>query len=211
MDNDLAYLCGAYFGDGHIYYRHMYYQFSVVSSDKDLCDICSCICLSHFGNAGRVFKVMNYYKLVVCSKQLCDYILEQFCTTDEFFTSDRYQRKGFIPPFSDSEKKHFIAGLMDSDGCISKKKNGKYIKYDTSFGNTSLLTPEIYKIMIDIGLDCGKLIEKEGTVRIANGKVYNKSKNAFTWSINTNSYASVGFRVKRKQDLLNECITRKKD
>jgi len=112
--------------------------------------------------------------------------------------TDNLQRKGCLPNLNDKlEKIYFIKGLMDSDGWISKRKNGKYIKYEIGFKNTSLLSPRIYDLMSNVGLQCGKLNYKTCF------RYNKKTKPVWTWTINPGNYISkVGFSIARKKTLL---------
>lgn len=129
------YLLGAYWGDGHVYYakhkRGSSHQFSIVSEDEDFCQTCSDIVYKRQGKYGTIKLIDNYYKLVVCCKDLCNSILDHTCSVADYYSADRYQKKAQLPIFPSTEhKKSFVRGLMDSDGWISKRKNGKYIKYE---------------------------------------------------------------------------------
>jgi len=213
---DQFYLLGAYWGDGHVYYikgKHgSSYQFSIVSEDEDFCQLCSNIVYNYIHKPGTVKLVNNYYKLIVCSKNLCDSILNHTCSVTNYYSADRYQKKSRLPHFPSLEhKKSFIRGLMDSDGWISKRKNGKYTKYEVGFKNSSVLSSEIYKLMIEIGLSCGQLSFREGTVSVRNGKKYNKSKEQWFWTITPLNYiTTVGFSIKRKNLLCKEFLKDRK-
>ena len=91
---------------------------------------------------------------------------------------------------------------MDADGWITTCKNGKnkqYTKYTIAFKNTSLVSPQIYSMMIDIGLNCGILRTIKAKTTIRNGKL-SHAKKAYEWSINPYSYIStVGFAIERKR------------
>lgn len=180
------------------------YQFVVVSEDYDLCENCSEICSKHFNKKGKISEVKkhNYYRFRICSKDVCDFVLSYFCSIADFKIADRYQRKSKMISFSSYEqKKHFIQGLMDSDGWISKRKNGKYTKYEVGFKNTSVITPKIYNLMKEMGLNCS---------RLSFYKVSRYGKNTkpvWTWTIHPGDYITkVGFGIQRKMKLCNEYI-----
>ncbi len=200
MNTNIAYLLGAYFGDGHIDYKNYAYQFITVSEDRDFLVHSDDICYTEFAKRGTISKVKNYFKLVICSKKICSFILSHCCSIDDYKQADRYQKKGNLPVLeSESHVKSFIMGLMDSDGWIAKCKNGKYIKYSVAFKNTSLASYDIYTLMKSIGLKCGKfrLIKSKASIR--NGKL-SKSKDAYEWSIEPHNYITkVGFGIERKK------------
>ena len=81
---ELSYLMGAFFGDGCIYSNKKYYtyQFSITSSDYDLCSNVQGICRKMVNKSGTIKTVskngkMSYYQLVVCSKGLFTFLKEQ--------------------------------------------------------------------------------------------------------------------------------------
>ncbi len=127
---------------------------------------------------------------------------------DELTFSYKYQKKSRLPTFPDLEcKRSFIRGLMDSDGWISKRRNGKYIKYEVGFKNSSLLSPSIYNLMLELGLSCNKLVFTEGIASYRNGKQYEKSRAQWSWTITPRNYiTTVGFSIARKQLLCQEFL-----
>ncbi len=206
------YLLGAYWGDGHIYYakhkRGSSYQFSIVSEDKDFCQICSNIIYDRHNKRGTIKLIDNYYKLVVCSKDLCSSILSHTCSIPDYYSADRYQKKSRLPNFPDIEhKKYFVRGLMDSDGWISKRKNGKYTKYEVGFKNSSVLSPSIHELMLELGLSCSKLVFREGVASYRNGKQYDKCRAQWSWTITPRNYImTVGFSIARKKKLCQQFL-----
>lgn len=198
MNNDLYYLYGVYLGDGHIDYDNYAYQFIITAEDEDLCCRCNEICNSIIGRSGTISLEESYYKLVVCSKDLCNKILDIFCTNPDYNKADKIEKKSKLPKLINEQQKHsFVRGLMDSDGWISERANGKYTKYEIGFKNTSLLTPAIYEIMKSIGLKCNKLDYNPAPKR------YDKPcKARWTWTINTRNFIEVlGFGIARKVGL----------
>jgi len=197
-DADFAYLLGVYFGDGHIYYVPGSYQLTIVSSDRQLCEISSSICSRICGNSGTISPVRNYFKLVVCSQSLCDSILGRMSINKDYISANKYEKKSVLGS-PDSHIKDFLIGLMDSDGWISRRRNGSYFKYEVGFKNTSHLSEEIYKLMLLHGLKCSKLDHRNQT---RNGK---ECKKCWCWTINPKSYSDLmSFRLTRKQQLLEQ-------
>lgn len=196
MTNDFAYLLGVYLGDGHIAYANSAYQFIVVSEDIDLCKNISDISDAVIGKKGTISKRDNYYKIVICSKDLCNKILFYMCSVLDYETATKEDRKSTLPSFEDIEhQKQFIIGLMDSDGWIREAVNGRYLKYEVGFKNTNPNVHKIKEIMIQLGLICNKTYEvlPENTNDLP----------AFSWTINTKSFADIlHFRINRKQELL---------
>lgn len=207
MHTDLSYLLGSYFGDGHVDYRRYAYQFILTTEDHDFLVYNADICKTHFGKYGTITPVKNYYKLVICSKKICDFLLSHCCTA-EYKKADRYEKKGKLPKLKKKpEKIAFIKGLMDADGWITKCRNGKYIKYTIAFKNTSKLSPLIYELMKDTGLVCGKFRLIKPQVRVINGRKYKPSKPAYEWNLDPHTYIThVGFGILRKQAMGSEYL-----
>lgn len=205
MNSEIAYLLGSYLGDGHIDYKNYAYQFSLVSEDLDFLTNNNLICQKHFNKVGRITRINNYYKLIICNKIICSFILDCCCSIKDYKIANKLQKKGKLPLFDDlSHKDSFLRGLMDSDGWISKKKNGKYIRYDIGFKNTSSLSLQIYNLMIDYGLQCNKFTYKPQQIKNRNGKM-SVEKESWCWSLNTYNFSKIlGFNIKRKQNLLAE-------
>ena len=194
---DLSYLIGAFLGDGCCYIGKNSYQFSITGNDRDICETCSNICKDIFGKGGRVKDILkddkySYSQLVVCSKR----IVELF--------SKYTEGKSRIPDLALSElnRKHFIQGIMDTDGWISRinPKDG-YVRYRVAFKNTAGWVDQIKKAMKSLGV-------KTGTIRtIKNYRNFKHNKDAFEFSINSQDYCrKIGFRCKRKDQLAKECI-----
>lgn len=196
-DLDICYLLGAYLGDGHCYYVRSSYQFTLTTEDRDFCEECSKICLEEFGNGGTISQVQNHFKLVVCSKELCDFILSAMCSNSDFYSASAKEKKSILPPFATiNSKMHFLSGLMDSDGWIREAANGKYLKYEIGFKNTSQLSPSIYEMMQSIGMKCGKIVNKlvDGTP-------------TWLWTITPSDFVKhCRFRIQRKNKLLNDYV-----
>jgi len=192
MNKETAYLIGAYLGDGHIYYqktsRGTSHQFSITSEDRDFCLICSNIVENQYGKKGRISKVDNYYKLVVCDKEVCNAVLKLTCSNPNYYEATKYEKKSHIPKLQPSEEKEFIIGLMDADGWVRETVNGKYMKYEVGFKNTASWTKQIYQIIRETGTKCSK--------------IYSVA-NALSWTITPKDYIKhFGFRIKRKTQLL---------
>ncbi len=214
MNSDLAYLCGVYLGDGHVDYRKTKngtsYQFWVVGEDEDLCELASSICKHNFNCNSNISKVGNYFRLRICSKEICTYLLNLFCSNKDYFLASNIEKKSTLPVFSSEDTKSFIQGLMDSDGWISKRKNGKYTKFEVGFKNTSLLSPQLYDLMLGYGLKCNKINYKESQSIQRNHKL-STHKAYWTWTINTEDYINrANFRIGRKSQLCQEYFDYKK-
>ena len=206
MKSELAYLTGSYFGDGHVDYKNYAYQFILVSEDLDFLVYNSKICEEQFGKSGKITPVKNYFKLVVCSKVICNFLLSQ-CCTETFKKANKFEKKGKLPTLeTDEEKTKFIQGLMDADGWISKRPNGKYTKYEIGFKNTSTLSPSIYEMMLNLGLSCTKISHRNGDFSIRNGK-HCQASPFWSWYITPHNYISkVGFHINRKKELSKQFL-----
>lgn len=207
MNKDFAYLIGAYLGDGHIQYSRTgsstSHQFSITSEDRDFCKRCSKITKEINDKPGCITKVQNYYKLVVCSKPLCNMILEHTCSKSDYYEADHISKKSHLPELSTFDiQQEFLIGLMDADGWIRETINGKYMKYEVGFKNTACWSPNIYEMMEKLGIKCSKLNYQK------NGKY---CKNTYSWTINPRDYAkALGFHIERKNILLKKYIESRK-
>jgi len=200
INEEVSYLLGVYFGDGHVAYvktPKYSYQLSIVSEDEDLCLICKNIIYEEFDKVGATKNVNNsYYKLIVCSKEVCEFVLDLMCSNKNYYEATRYEKKAIIP---DVCLKEFIKGAMDSDGWISKRKNGKYTKYEIGFKNTSILSQDLRIMMTKCGIQCNKLTQKKKSYKCRDCKPF------WSWTINTKNYIEkIGFRINRKQKLCSE-------
>jgi hypothetical protein len=184
----LSYLVGVFLGDGCCYFGKNSYQFSITSSDYDLCLISQNICNKIFNKSGRIKTIykdnrVSYYQLVICSK----YIVR-------FFSKLTYKRKK-IPSFIYGYKKDFIQGLMDSDGWICKvNATDGYIRYRIGFKNTSLWIKEFKEILNGLEVRTGNLLKNKINCRA--------KLESYSFSINTSDYISkIGFKIERKKEL----------
>lgn len=132
-------------------------------------------------------------------------------------------KKEFPRLLLNCNKKHiceFIKGLYDTDGYISIKNNKQKNSQSVSIGFTSTskdLIIYLQTILLDMGIVSGTSIcHKAGPYKFSNGKTYNTHA-AYTLRITgyTNVvkfHKDVGFRLKRKQDILDKFINEyKKD
>jgi len=196
MNKYLAYLIGAYLGDGHCYVskdpNRSNYQFILATEDYDFCEICSKICLNYFKNGGNIKPIyrknkLSYYKLVICNGNLVQYLIEKTDT------------KKVLPNFKDWElNRSLIQGLMDADGWISRcpVQNNKYFKYSIGFKNTALWTPQFYNLMKNY-VDVSDLNYNNQVYRYKK-----RTKPYYNFRITVKDYIeNIGFRIKRKKDL----------
>jgi len=196
--NNLSYLLGAYLGDGCAYVGKNSYQFSITSSDKDLCTICNNICLSLFSKKGNIKEVkrneaVSYYQLVICSKKIV------------LFLRDITKNKTVIPKIIYKNNKtmtNFVQGIMDTDGWICKiNPSDGYIRYRVGFKNIAHWTKHVHDILNTLNIKTGKLR------KIKNTRYGKPTQDTFNIAINTRDYCNkIGFKLKRKQDLTKEAL-----
>lgn len=193
--NNWSYLVGAYMGDGCCYVGKSNYQFSITSSDKDLCDICSNIIYEEIGKFGNIktlynFDKISYYQLVVCSKILVNYLVK--------ITSNRNNIPNFIINNPELHKS-FIQGIMDSDGWISRvNASDGYIRYRVAIKTKGKWMPQFRDMIKNMHVKVGAL---------RNIKQSCNNEYAIEFSINTNNYCKkIGFRINRKNLLAKEFL-----
>lgn len=197
---DICYLIGAFLGDGCIYTNSNYYttQFSVTSSDRDFCELCSDICfkiINRTGNIKDIYKKdrYSYSQFICCSKKLCDHINK--------LTNHKKDIPKFIYRNVDN-KIAFIQGIMDADGWITKvNASDGHIRYRVGFKNTAVWTSEVHQIISSLDVRTGKLRHAQNTRKGV------RNKDSFNFSVNAQDYCrNIGFRIERKCNLAKECL-----
>ena len=102
----------------------------------------------------------------------------------------------------------FLRGLFDGDGTVGEKGSGKYIVgYDSS---SYELCRQLQIMLINMGI-IGRLSEKKGTTLKYRGELrtYEKSYGLSIYGGNIIKFGEIiGFGLTRKQDILNEIITK---
>lgn len=195
---DFAYLLGVHLGDGCCYIGKGSYQFSVTSSDFDLCKICSDIVNSRIKKSGTIKTVkkngsVSYHQLVVCSRSFVYEMVD--------LTGSRSRIPDFI---LDDPVTHvpFVQGVMDADGWISRvNASDGYKRYRIAIKAQGLWMEDLKNMMVSCGVKVGSIRKINQT----NNKIIKE------FCINTEDYCNkIGFRIKRKSDLAKEYLLWKK-
>lgn len=181
----VSYTLGLYLGDGCL----SDYNVRIVGIDFDILDYAKTEIESIFPKTCYMSIVEEkYYKLNIASK------------VSKFF---RPYKKKYIPEFvfdwSVSNKKEFIAGLLDADGYISLRKNVKYNNTYAQMGFVSTnLVGDFSRLLNSVGCKTGKITEK------SNHKINKNWKKCFQLYIPIKSFveADLYFRCCRKQERL---------
>lgn len=201
----LAYLIGAFLGDGCAYVNisnknHPIYQFSITSSDYDLIINCLAIIKCIFNKGGIIKKIHNretkkfsYYQLIVCSKKICYFFNK--------ITNNRIK----IPNIRKNDKesiKYLAAGLMDSDGWISKiNASDGYVRYRIGFKNTANFIYNFINLLNSLDIKVHSISKRKNFSRRTGKRI----KDSVCFSIGVKSYyENMFFLIKRKQNLLEE-------
>jgi len=131
------------------------------------------------------------YRIVVYGMNFMDYLIK--------VTNNKHKVPDEIMNGSKEIKKAFLQGLMDSEGCISKRKikRRKACSFQLTFGISSLLCYDIQKLFSELGIKTGKMT----ITKFKNGKY----KIAYRFSINLFDYykSGMGFSIGWKQERLN--------
>lgn len=190
----LAYLIGAFLGDGSVYYGKNSYQFTITSNDYDLVSNCQIICGNLFNKSGTIKKVFNkktklfsYFQLRICSKKICNALMH---VTSNRTTIPSIKSKGDVL--------YLIAGLVDSDGYIGIVNTSCYLRYRTTYKATSAFIPALIKLLNEAGVQTGELAVIPAT---------STDLEAYSFSINTGDYSRNCFSlIKRKQAVLDAYV-----
>ena len=110
FDEDLAYLCGLYLGDGYVQPDHNYFSIVVKGDNLDYVEDI----LARYGNPriSDMDKSKDWYVLVVSKKQFCDWIANTFGVKKDKHINDLVYKS------PKSVMMSFLAGMMDSDSKI---------------------------------------------------------------------------------------------
>jgi len=156
--NDIAYILGVYLGDGYAKRNRFSrsYDFILNTIDDDFAEsvIKSLKEITQKEPRHRKYQPKGNRRLVnrieVCSKELV------------LFLQEKTLRKLIIPTelfySSEETKRYFIAGIMDSDGWISKniKKTG-FVDYQLGIAKGLPWIKDLPRFFKEFGLECGEL------------------------------------------------------
>jgi len=172
----LAYLIGAFLGDGCCYIntkskKRTLYQFFITSSDYDLVKICRDISIDLFGKEGSISEQKNYYYLRICSKKIC--LLLRRITNGRI-------KIPFIKPDDKETIKYLCAGLVDSDGYICKvNASDGYIRYRMGYHAASIFISDLMNLLNVVGVKTGKLGKR---------KKFKTENQRYAFSVNVESF-----------------------
>ena len=196
MNIQLAYLLGAYLGDGNIWKcqgNHKCYETKVVSLDRDVLEYFAECATSQFVCSANVRRCCEgkYWQVKVSNKSLM-YFLEEETGT----------KKALLPigikSWTREEQVELVAGLMDTDGYISLSKTRLDTpRWTMGFVNSADWFWDFRELLQSLGVKCGKATLK---------RKYRSSaeKDCYQLHINTRSFIDAGllFRCQRKQERL---------
>jgi intein/homing endonuclease len=210
-NEELAYLAGAYLGDGSVchtktikgHYRGNSY-FQISSIDNDFIQRVQDCAEKIFPNYNAEIKhdhtrKMNQYRI----------FSSDFANWIERIT----KIKEIIPKGIENQNREitiaFLEGLMDSEGCVSRHKDDGYDSgygYTLDFATSSLWTFQIQELFGKIGVKTGKMI-----IGIWNNPM-NPNCVMFRFYINIYGFYTAGikFSIARKQGIIEEYIKQRK-
>lgn len=188
-----AYLFGVYLGDGCCH-KSKSYGFTIVSADNDVIEKTCLIVNQLFNKNCSVTKIMpnetQLYRFRAYSKYLFERLTSQ--------TNNKHQLPSFIMNADIKIVSEFVAGLMDTDGYISKGINNfGWQRFSLGFINSGEWLNQFIDLLEKFGVKVGKKTLK---------KKYRSldEKDCYQININLRSFVEKGFyfNCKRKQDLL---------
>ena len=149
-----AYLIGLILSDGSI--DNTGYGFSFISKDLDLVELFKekiesehKICKVETFDK-RTNKTYTRYTLHICSKLIVKHLNNLGITNNKSFTCD-------LPEINSDLFWHFLRGLFDGDGSISKENNNKEGRLRFDLVGSTLIINKIKKVFLEYGLSDTKL------------------------------------------------------
>lgn len=208
MSEDLAYILGVFLGDGYISRvttgNCVTKSFGLNSVDQDFCSHLSSCFQRVLGSPGSITRnTWMYrqsggrwspiYQLRISSFDFCSWIEEE--------TGGKRRIPGTIPTNPCAITKGFVEGFLDSEGYVSKGtyKNGTP-RYMIGFCCTEAWSPIMASLIELFGIKFWRLIEE--TTKTG------KTAYRYRGRIQTFLTSSLCFHIARKQERVNEAITR---
>lgn len=189
-----AYILGVYLGDGCVTHQtnRLTKVFKMNTIDYDFATTVQNN-ISELGYKCSINKYFNikytqgfiYHLGAYSCKDLCNQLVED--------TKSKTIIPKYVFEWNIELKKHFIAGLMDSDGFMSHNRNRN--SYIMGYKKTSAWVPDFYRLITSIGILCSG-IRKD---------YYNKNdKTKFAWLFNIKIKSwiknNMFFNISRKND-----------
>jgi len=196
---DMAYFIGSIMGDGNIYYNiiHPKHTISLASIDLEYCEEIKKIIKNYIyfwrRVSPRIFRRNNIFVVEIHCKTFCEWLLE---ITEE----KRHIPKAILDGNIDV-KKAFIEGVMDSEGGLSKNRNG----YSLSLAIKDEWIYEAFEIFKDLNIKTSKQIKQlEFNTVTPNGNKYRTKQYYFYIDILSFHKTGLRFIIKRKQKRIQE-------
>ncbi len=194
----LAYLFGVYLGGGSCSFYTRHYVFSIVSADNDVIE--------------RTMRIVNQllqksYSITIIKPNKSQLFRFRAWNKNLFLmlkgeTNSKSKLPSFLETSDKSTISEFVAGLMDTDGYISKGKSKLgFQKYSLGFTNSGKWLDEFIVLLKYLGVKTGKKTLKR-KYRSVN------EKDCYQININLRSFIQAGcyFNCRRKQRILDTYI-----
>lgn len=213
LNDDLAYLLGVYMGDGNVqimqiknrgWVRH--FRLSVIDVDfvdetekrlRNLgCKLISRSSKERTNNAFKKKKTSELFDIHCRERWLCEFLVDS--------TNWKKKIPDALSNSSDSCKKAFLAGLMDSDGWVQLgKTESKRPQIQVGFCSTSDWVDGIASMFQSLGVVLGKKRTEMPETR--HGTIKSKMP-IHRFYLQTDSFIKAGcyFTIGRKQDRLRD-------
>lgn len=198
ITKDYAYIIGVFLGDGSIGTDKR--TFCLQSIDKDFCETTEKSILKMTYSTPRIVQMnrLTTAKRIVWGLYLTDVSL---CKQLKEITKNRTELPEYVYTWSDENKKALIAGLLDSEGYVSKGKihySGEHevCNLTIGIGACDKWLKQLYTLCSMMGIKVGSITTEQLS--------YNKEFYRFIF--NKKSFISSGlyFTIKRKQERIEE-------
>ena len=194
-----AYLLGVYIGDGCCSKYSKHHCFSIVSEDRDVIEqtreIVNLILNKNYPLTYLTPNKTKLYRFRSWNKQLFEVLISE--------TANKTKIPQSIINSEVEVIKEFVAGLMDTDGYISKgiNKFGQQ-RFSLGFINSGKWLDQFINLLIQIGVKVGKKTLKRKYRNI-------NEKDCYQININLRSFVCSGlyFKCQRKQQTLEKYIS----
>lgn len=185
----LAYLLGVYLGDGCVTTQGGKQVFKLNTIDEDFA-LATKAAVEDLGGKASIYK----YEVSKSSKPnhslWCS--TEHICRNLVVMTDSKKCLPGFM---SDDEAKAFIVGLMDSEGFVAEKTEGKTGRaYYMGFKSCDVWVPDFIRLLQSVGIQIGKVSECPPY------RAHYKTPTRFHIKMQSWVDSGMRFNIKRKQE-----------
>lgn len=150
MSPELAYLLGAIDGDGHIHKTK--YEVQLTGDSEEYFSVISKLFKKLFGVDSHLIKEDTFCRIYIASKPVHSFL-------SIFHAKGNKTGKLKIPKIIFGHKellKEYLAGLFDTDGCLSRIDHGTKQKYFSFAQKDKRFTFEVHRALIELGINANR-------------------------------------------------------